>query len=124
MYKSIVQSCDTYYYILANDLGVDAMHDFMKPLGFGQLTGIDMQGELKGLLPSTAWKRAAYRKPEQQKWYAGETISLGIGQGYNNFTALQLATATATLVSGGQRYKPRLGRDIEDIVTRERKRAA
>jgi penicillin-binding protein 2 len=59
-----------------------------------------------------------------QKWYAGETISLGIGQGYNNFTALQLATATATLVSGGQRYKPRLVREIEDVVTRERKRVA
>ena len=62
MYKSIVQSCDTYYYMLANDLGVDAMHDFMAPLGFGQLTGIDMQGELRGMLPSTEWKRNAYRK--------------------------------------------------------------
>ena len=86
MYKSIVQSCDTYYYMLANDLGVDAMHDFMAPLGFGQLTGIDIQGELRGTLPSTEWKRNAYRKKEAQKWYAGETISLGIGQGYNAFT--------------------------------------
>ena len=66
----------------------------------------------------------AYKKPEQQKWYAGETISLGIGQGYNNFTMLQLASATATLVSGGQRFKPRLVREIEDVVTRERKRVA
>ena len=64
MYKSIVQSCDTYYYILANDLGVDAMHDFMAPLGFGQLTGIDLHGELRGTLPSTEWKRKAYRKKE------------------------------------------------------------
>ena len=101
MYKSIVQSCDTYYYMLANDLGVDAIHDFMAPLGFGQLTGIDMQGELRGMLPSTDWKRAAYRKKEQQKWYAGETISLGIGQGYNTFTMLQLAQATATMAAGG-----------------------
>ena len=93
MYKSIVQSCDTYYYMLANDLGVDAMHDFMAPLGFGQLTGIDLQGELRGILPSTEWKRNAYRKKEAQKWYAGETISLGIGQGYNTFTMLQLAQA-------------------------------
>jgi penicillin-binding protein 2 len=66
----------------------------------------------------------ALQAPEQQKWYAGETISLGIGQGYNNFTMLQLASATATLVSGGQRFKPRLVREIEDVVTRERQRVA
>ena len=101
MYKSIVHSCDTYYYTLANDLGVDPIHDFMAPLGFGQLTGIDMQGELKGILPSTEWKRNAYRKKELQKWYAGETISLGIGQGYNAFTMLQLAQATVTVAAGG-----------------------
>ena len=112
MYKSIVQSCDTYYYMLAADLGVDAIHDFMKPLGFGQLTGIDLGGELRGTLPSTAWKRAAYRRPEQKKWYAGETISLGIGQGYNTFTMLQLAQATATVAAGGQRYKPHVVREV------------
>ncbi len=117
MYKSIVQSCDTYYYTLANDLGVDAIHDFMKPLGLGQLSGIDIHGEVKGLLPSTAWKRAAYRRKEQQKWYAGETISLGIGQGYNAFTMLQLAQATATVAAGGQRYSPRLAREIENFET-------
>ena len=122
MVKSIVQSCDTYYYMLANDLGVDAIHDFMKPLGFGQLTGIDMQGELKGLLPSTAWKRAAYRKAEQQKWYAGETISLGIGQGYNSFTMLQLAQATAAVAAGGQRFKPHLVRAIENVETRAQRK--
>jgi len=122
MVKSIVVSCDTYYYHLANDMGVDAMHDFMKPLGFGQLTGIDMHGELKGLLPSTAWKRAAYRKPEQQKWYAGETISLGIGQGYNNFTMLQLAQATAVVAAGGQRFKPHLVRAIESGENRAQRK--
>jgi len=120
MYRSIVHSCDTYYYILANDLGVDAMHDFMKPLGFGQITGIDMQGELRGTLPSTEWKRKAYRKKEQQKWYAGETISLGIGQGYNTFTMLQLAQATAILGEGGHRFKPRLVRAIDNVETRSR----
>jgi penicillin-binding protein 2 len=118
MYKSIVQSCDTYYYMLANDLGVDAIHDFMAPLGFGQLTGIDMQGELRGTLPSTEWKRNAYRRKEQQKWYAGETISLGIGQGYNAFTMLQLAQATAAVAAGGQRFKPHLVRTIENVDTR------
>ena len=118
MYKSLVQSCDTYYYMLANDLGVDAIHDFMKPLGLGQLTGIDMQGELRGTLPSTEWKRTAYRKKEAQKWYAGETISLGIGQGYNAFTMLQLAQATATLAAGGERFKPHLVKAIENFQTR------
>jgi penicillin-binding protein 2 len=122
MYKSIVQSCDTYYYMLANDLGVDAMHDFMAPLGLGQLTGIDMFGELRGTLPSTEWKRNAYRKKEAQKWYAGETISLGIGQGYNAFTMLQLAQATATLAAGGQRFKPHLVKVVENFETREQRR--
>ena len=123
MYKSIVQSCDTYYYTLANDLGVDAMHDFMAPLGLGQLTGIDMQGELRGTLPSTEWKRNAYKKKEQQKWYAGETISLGIGQGYNSFTMLQLAQATAALASGGERFKPHLVKLVENFETRKQTRA-
>ena len=123
MYRSIVQSCDTYYYMLANDLGVDAMHDFMAPLGLGQLTGIDMLGELRGTLPSIEWKRSAYRKKEQQKWYAGETISLGIGQGYNSFTMLQLAQATATLAAGGHRFKPHLVKLVENFETREQRRA-
>ena len=123
MYKSIVQSCDTYYYILASELGVDAIHDFMAPLGLGQLTGIDMQGELRGVLPSTEWKRNAYKKKELQKWYAGETISLGIGQGQNTFTMLQVAQATATLASGGKRFKPHLVKLVENFETREKRRA-
>ncbi|MDY0105551.1 MAG: penicillin-binding protein 2 [Giesbergeria sp.] len=118
MHRSIVQSSNVYYYQLANDMGVDAMHDFMKPLGFGQITGIDLNGELRGVLPSQAWKRNAYRRPEQKKWYAGETISLGIGQGYNNFTMLQLALATATLANGGVQHRPHLGMATMDAVTR------
>ena len=124
MTRSIVKSSNVYFYSLANDLGVDLMYEQLSPFGFGRKTGIDIDGELTGLLPSTEWKRKAYKRPEMQKWYAGETISLGIGQGYNNFTALQLAYATATLASGGQRFKPRLVREIEDVVTRERKRVA
>ena len=120
MYKSIVQSCDTYYYTLANDLGVDAIHDFMKPFGFGQVTGIDLENERRGLLPSTTWKRNAYKKPEQRKWYAGETISLGIGQGYNSFTPLQLAHAVANLANNGVVMKPHLVKIIENGVTKER----
>jgi penicillin-binding protein 2 len=124
MVRSIVKSSNVYYYSLANEMGVDLMHEQLSPFSFGRKTGIDVDGEVTGLLPSTEWKRRNYKKPELQKWYAGETISLGIGQGYNNFTMLQLASATATLVSGGQRYKPRLVREVEDVVTRERKRIA
>jgi penicillin-binding protein 2 len=120
MYKSIVQSCNTYYYGLANDLGVDTIHDFMKPFGFGQLTGIDLENERTGVLPSTGWKRAAYKRPEQQKWYAGETISIGIGQGYNAFTPLQLAHAISNLANNGVVMKPHLVKTIEDGVTKER----
>ena len=120
MYKSIVHSCDTYYYVLANDLGVDVIHDFMKPFGFGQLSGIDLDNERPGLLPSTGWKRSAYKKPEQQRWYAGETISLGIGQGYNAFTPLQLAQATSILANDGIVMKPHLVKIIENGVNGER----
>jgi penicillin-binding protein 2 len=118
MVKSIVLSSNVYYYSLANNMGVDAIHDFMKPLGFGQITGIDLPGELRGVLPSTQWKKNAYKKPEQQKWYGGETISLGIGQGYNAFTMLQLATATATLANGGMQLKPRLVAATQDPIQR------
>jgi penicillin-binding protein 2 len=110
-----------YYYSLANDMGVDLMHDQLMPFGFGRETGIDIKGEVTGDLPSTAWKKQKFKRPEMQRWYAGETISLGIGQGYNNFTMLQLASATATLVSGGQRYKPRLVRELIDPVSKESK---
>jgi penicillin-binding protein 2 len=120
MHRSIVASSNVYYYSLANDMGVDAMHDFMKPLGFGQVTGIDINGEVRGVLPSQAWKRAAYKRPEQQRWYAGETISLGIGQGYNTFTMLQLAQATAILAAGGIKHQPHLVLATEDAVTRAR----
>jgi len=124
MVRSIVKSSNVYYYSLANEMGVDLMYEQLSPFGFGRKTGIDIDGEVTGLLPSTEWKRKAYKRPEMQKWYAGETISLGIGQGYNNFTALQMANAVSTLASGGQRYKPRLVREIEDVVTHERKRMA
>ena len=120
LYRSIVKSSNVYYYVLANDLGVDAIHDFMKPFDFGQLTGLDLKGEVKGVLPSQAWKRRTYKKPEQQRWYAGETISLGIGQGYNSFTMLQLAQATAILANRGVKHVPHLGLATEDAITRTR----
>jgi penicillin-binding protein 2 len=120
MYRSIVESCDTYYYLLARDMGVDLIYEQMNLLGFGRPTGIDLIGEARGILPSTEWKRTAYRKPEQQRWYSGETISLGIGQGYNNFTMLQIAQATATLVNQGRQMRPHLVREVVDVVSKQR----
>ncbi|WP_321907323.1 MULTISPECIES: penicillin-binding protein 2 [unclassified Paraburkholderia] len=119
MNRAIMVSNDTYFFMLAHDLGVDNIANFMKPLGFGQLTGIDIAGEARGILPSTEWKRKAYRKPEQQRWYEGETISLGIGQGYNSFTILQLAHATATLADNGVLMKPHLVKEIENPITKQ-----
>jgi penicillin-binding protein 2 len=120
MYRSIVKSSNVYYYSLANELGVDLIHDNMKPFGFGQITGIDIAGEVRGVLPSQEWKRNTYKRPEQRKWYAGETISLGIGQGYNNFTMLQLALATATLANNGVRHVPQIVMATQDAVTHEK----
>ena len=118
MYKSIVESCDTYYYTLARDMGVDLIYEQMKPFGFGQITGIDILGESRGILPSTEWKRTSYKKAEQQRWYSGETISLGIGQGYNSFTMLQLAHATATIANNGLKMRPHIVREVLDVETK------
>ena len=116
MYKSIVVSCDTYYYVLANDLGIDPISRFMGMFGFGSRTGIDIGGESAGLLPSSDWKMRRFK----QKWYAGETISVGIGQGYNSYTPLQLASATATLANDGLMFRPHIVNYVEDIRTREK----
>ncbi len=121
MYRSIVESCDTYYYMLARDLGVDTIFEQMKPLGFGQLTGIDVLGESKGILPSTDWKKNNYKKPEQQRWYSGETISLGIGQGYNSFTVLQILQAISTVLNQGQKMRLHLVKEIVSPDARTRK---
>ncbi|TRZ89303.1 MAG: penicillin-binding protein 2 [Rhodocyclaceae bacterium] len=120
MYKSIVQSCDTYYYMLANDMGIDNISGFMGKLGLGQRTGIDIDGESEGVLPSQAWKRKRFKKPEQQKWYAGETISIGIGQGYNAYTPIQLAQATAIVANNGVLFRPHLVNFITDTKTGKR----
>ena len=117
MRRSLVHSSNVYYYSLAHEMGVDLMHEHLAPFGFGARTGIDLVGEATGVLPSREWKRRAFRRPEQQRWHPGDTISLGIGQGYNSFTILQLAQATAVLAAGGQRFEPRLVREIEDSVS-------
>lgn len=114
MHQALVVSSDTYFYSLAPEIGVNALHDFMKPFGFGQITGIDIEGERRGVLPSTEWKRNAYKKREQQRWFAGETISVAVGQGYNSFTLMQLAQATAVLANDGTYMQPHLVRAIKN----------
>jgi penicillin-binding protein 2 len=111
MHRSIVVSSDVYYYTLANELGIDPIAKFMALFGFGSRTGIDIAGESAGVLPSTEWKLRRFK----QKWYAGETISVGIGQGYNSYTPLQLASATATLANDGVMYRPHIVNYVEDI---------
>jgi penicillin-binding protein 2 len=119
MHQALVVSSDTYFYSLAPEIGVNALHDFMKPFGFGQITGIDIDGERKGVLPSTEWKRTAYKKREQQRWYAGETVSVAVGQGYNAFTLMQLAQATAVLANDGTYMRPHLVRAIKNPTSGE-----
>lgn len=115
MFKSIVVSCDTYYYGLANELGIDNISSYLSRFGFGKRTGLDLEGETSGLLPSQEWKMRRY----QQKWYAGDTVSVGIGQGYNLVTPMQLAHATATLANNGVAYKPHLVREVRSSRNNE-----
>ncbi|MEN8177089.1 MAG: penicillin-binding protein 2 [Pseudomonadota bacterium] len=110
MEKAIIQSCDVYYYELARTLGIDRLHGFLSGFGFGERSGIDLNGEMQGLLPSRDWKRAKKREP----WYPGETLIVGIGQGYFLTTPLQLAVATATLANRGKRIRPRVVAKIEN----------
>ena len=121
LYKSIVVSCDTYYYMLANDLGIDNMARFIGQFGFGAKTGIDVEGEFAGVLPSPEWKVKRFKNPAQQKWFPGETISVGIGQGYNSYTPLQLAQAVATLANDGVMYRPHFVDYIQNPITGERR---
>jgi penicillin-binding protein 2 len=122
LHRAIVVSSDTYFFSLGPEIGVNALHDFSKQFGFGQITGIDLDGERKGVLPSTEWKRKAYKNPAQQRWYAGETVSVTVGQGYNSFTLLQLAQATAVLANNGAYMKPHLVSLVENSQTGEHTR--
>ena len=121
LHKSMVHSCNTYYYMLADDMGIENIAGFMDQFGFGRRTGIDIEGEAAGVLPSPAWKKKRFRTPEQQKWYAGETISVGIGQGYNAYTPIQLAQATAILANDGVIFRPHLVRYVTDARTGRRR---
>lgn len=108
--KSIVESCDTYYYELALALGIDRLSDYMRAFGFGHTTGIDLTGEASGLMPSREWKRRVHRQP----WFPGETLITGIGQGFTLATPLQLAAATATLARFGHRLTPTVVGALEE----------
>lgn len=108
--RSISQSCDTYYYKLAVDMGIQRMHDYLAQFGLGAQTGIDLEGESAGLLPSPEWKRRRWKQP----WYPGETVIAGIGQGYHLTTPLQLAMATAMLANGGKHVEPRLADAVRE----------
>jgi penicillin-binding protein 2 len=113
MHKSIVISCDTYYYGVAQELGIDNIHDFIGQFGFGRRTGVDIDGEAGGLLPSQEWKMRRF----QQKWFAGDTISVGIGQGYNLATPMQLAQAVSVIANKGTVFRPHIVRHIQDSET-------
>ena len=115
IYKSLVVSCDTYYYKLANDLGIDRIFNFIGKFGLGKRTGIDIEGESAGLLPSREWKMRRHK----QKWWPGDTISVGIGQGYNLTTPLQLAFATMIIANKGNAFRPRIVKRIQNSKTGE-----
>jgi penicillin-binding protein 2 len=108
--QAIVESCDTYFYDLANNMGIDRIHDFLEPFGLGEKTNVDITNERSGLLPSRDWKRKSRRLP----WFPGETLSLGIGQGYLLVTPLQLASAMVAIANRGQNFTPRLLRSVGD----------
>jgi penicillin-binding protein 2 len=115
MYRSIAMSCDTYYYQLGNEMGIDRIHDFMQPFGFGEKTGIDLEHEKTGILPSQQWKRERFKRNRAaQKWVGGDTISISIGNGFNSYTPLQMAHAVATLANDGVIMKPHLVKLLED----------
>lgn len=112
MYDSIVQSCDVYFYIMGQRLGVDRIHEYAKMFGFGEFTGIDLAEENAGLVPSTEWKRKYFRDPEDKRWYPGETLPVAIGQGAVTATPMQVARSMAAAVNGGKVLKPRVVRRV------------
>ena len=111
LHRSVVVSCDTYYYGLAVEMGIERMHDFLARFNFGKVSGIDIEGERSGLNPNEAWKRARFK----DKWYAGDTVSAGIGQGYVLATPMQLAYATAVMANRGTAFRPHLAKEVVDI---------
>lgn len=120
LHTAISQSCDVYFYELGVKIGIDNIHDYLNRFGLGRVSGLDIGGEHQGLVPSREWKRNAFRNPEDQRWYHGETVIASIGQGYMLATPLQLANAVAAVATRGIRYQPHLVAAIEDTLTGER----
>lgn len=114
MAHGIMHSCDVYFYDLANSLGIDRMHDSMAEMGMGSVTGVDLPLEKAGIMPSKDWKQRRYK----QVWYPGETLSVGIGQGYMIATPLQLAQMAARIAMRGGGYKPHVVYAYEDALTK------
>jgi penicillin-binding protein 2 len=124
MRRALATSCDIYFFDIARLMGIDRMAAVISKFGLGSPTGIDIEGERSGIVPSTQWKKRAYKRPEFQVWFPGDTISVGIGQGQMLVTPLQLANAIAALAAKGQRYKPRLVRAVRDVQTGKMKEIA
>jgi penicillin-binding protein 2 len=120
LHDAITQSCDVYFYEISVDIGIDNMHLYLDQFGLGRPTGVDINGEHAGLVPSKAWKRSAFRERADQRWFHGETVIAVIGQGYMLTTPLQLASAAAALATRGVRYEPHLVAAVEDALTGER----
>ena len=116
--EAISRSSDVYFYRLASTLGIERMAAFLAPFGYGQPTGIDIGGEKAGLLPTPDWKRKAFKRPEDQTWFPGETVNMGIGQGYLLVTPLQLAHITGILAERGRNFRPRVVRGMRDAAGR------
>ena len=112
--QAIAHSSDVFFYRLAWRMGIDKLAEGLAPFGYGQLTGIDIAGERPGLLPSQAWKRTAFKRPVDQVWFPGETVNLGVGQGYLLVTPLQLAHIAAVLAERGHSFRPRLVTGLHD----------
>jgi len=119
LHDAIVRSCDVYFYQLALTMGIDSLANGLKVFGFGAPTGIEISGEQSGVVPTPAWKKKQFSKAEDQGWYLGETVNVGVGQGYVLVTPIQLANAAATMATRGDRFKPRLLLGTEDPITRE-----
>lgn len=117
MQRALATSCDVYFFDIARLMGIDRMATFLSRFGVGSATGIDIEGERSGILPSTEWKKRAFKRPEMQVWFPGDTISVGIGQGQLLVTPLQLAHAIGTLSVHGKRYRPRMVRAIRNVQT-------
>jgi len=114
--EAISRSSDVFFYRLASTLGIDRMAAFLEPFGYGQPTGIDIGGEKAGLLPTPEWKRKAFKRPEDKVWFPGETVNMGIGQGYLLVTPLQLAHITAILAERGRNFRPRVVKGMRDAA--------